>query len=54
MQLSLKPKNPSLREYQNRDQKYEKFRGMRKSLSKSVKESAEFWDPFSIYKAWNA
>ena len=32
MQLSLKPTNPNLREYQNGDQKYEKFRGMRKCL----------------------
>ena len=37
-----KPKNPSLREYHNRDQKYEKFRSVRKCLSMNVKESAEF------------
>ena len=42
MQISLKPKNPNLREYHNKDQKYEKFRGMRKCLSESVKECAEF------------
>ena len=23
-----------------------------KSLSKSVKECAEFWDPISIYRGW--
>ena len=42
MQLSLKPKNPILREYQNGDQKYDKFWGMRKCLSENVKECAEF------------
>ena len=43
MQLSLKPKNPSLREnIKKGDQKYEKFRGIRKCLSESVKECIKF------------
>ena len=43
MQLSLKPKNPSLREnIKKGDQKYEKFESVRKCLSKNVKECAEF------------
>ena len=33
LQSTLNPKNPSLREYQNGDKKYGKFRGMRKCLS---------------------
>ena len=40
MQLSLKPKNPSLREnIRKGDQKYEKFESVRKCLPQSVKES---------------
>ena len=42
MQLSLKPKNPSLREYQNGDQKYEKSEWEKVSPLESIKESAEF------------
>ena len=42
MQLSLKPKNPTLREYQNGDKKYEKFKSVRKCPSMNVKEFAEF------------
>ena len=42
MQLSLKPKIPSLREYQNGDQKYKTFESVRKCLSEIVKESAKF------------
>ena len=54
MQLSLKPKNPSLREYQNGNQKYENFESVRKYLYESVKEcqkgSLECWEASPIYR----
>ena len=43
MQLSLKPKNPSLREnIKKGDKKYEKFESVRKCLPQSANECAEF------------
>ena len=53
MLLSLKPKNPTLREYQNENQKDEKFESVRKCLLR-VKECQkgvpECWEASPIYR----